>query len=269
METIILTILIFTILLSAAFLLLYFWFHDYRIKNKSLDYFASTNPKTNVLFIYPHPDDETMISGGLISKMTNDQRFSVFAISTSHGEKGNEFRPDLNAPELGELRKKEFEGAMKSLGVKNFEMWNFKDGEHDDQSFEIARQISNFLVKNNIDLVITYEKHGLYGHPDHIVVSKVITDIINSKIRLVYATLPNKILRRINLPKTITIDGKVINLTVEKILDPEFKVDVRLGLWKKYRAASHYKSQNIGQGKPIWFVVGMMGYEYYAEFFKQ
>jgi len=44
----------------------------------------------NVLFIYPHPDDEAMSAGGLITKMSRDPEFTTYVVDITKGEHGDE-----------------------------------------------------------------------------------------------------------------------------------------------------------------------------------
>src|SRR5690606_1966548 len=131
-------------------------------------------------------------------------------------------------------------------------------------------QLKNFLTKNKTDGGLTYEKHGLYGHRDHIALSQIATNIVSEgdlkDFRLIYATLPTKILSKIDLPKTITLGNQTIPMSSQKITDPKLRINIFKTFVSKYKAAKKYKSQNLGQGKPLWLVTAVMLFEYYSEF---
>lgn len=266
MDIILFAIVFIIILFLVLYFLLTFWFHDFSVRSESLEYFRSKHKSvTKVLFIYPHPDDETMISGGLVNRMARDKRFEITVVSTTHGEKGNELRPELTEQELGNLRKSEFEKAVRNLGVTHFEMWDFKDGKHVDQVEGLRLKVKGLLELKQFDVVVTYEKHGLYGHPDHIILSRVLTEIKNPNFRLLYATLPTKIMRRLHLPTSITLGDEIIKLSPEKITDPNIRISVIQSIAPKYFAARNYRSQNLSHGVPLWLNIGIMRFEYYFE----
>lgn len=224
--------------------------------------------KTKILFIYPHPDDETMTSGSLMSRLVDDQRFEVYAVSVTHGEHGDE-KYKLPPYELAEVRKSEFKQAMETLGVKRLDLWNFIDGNMSGQEKEIKAKVTEFITKNEIDVVVTFERLGLYGHPDHILLSKVVNEISlelkERNIKVLYSTLPDSIIKRLNLPKTLTYKDRVVQLNPENISDPEFKINGFRYILKKYMAARKYKSQNLTGGKmPLLFAILRIPYEYYT-----
>jgi LmbE family N-acetylglucosaminyl deacetylase len=259
---IILTLIIIAI--STAYAIIIFVLHDTKIPSLKTSKFLIPNSKfTKVLFIYPHPDDE-LNSDNLISHLLQDDEFEVFVVSTTHGEHGDELLK-VSPAELAMIRKNEFINGMKTLGVSNYDLWNFVDGDMVNQEFEIRSRITTFIKENDINLVVTYEKFGLYGHPDHMILSKIVNQIskeINFKV--LYTTLPEKILKRIKLPKTLTYKDRVVELTLDKIADPEFKLGGFRFLVKRYLAAKQYKSQKINAGIPLWLLIMLKPLEYYT-----
>lgn len=220
--------------------------------------------KKNVLVIYPHPDDELGMSGGLINQLAHQANINLYVVSTTRGEHGDELLK-LPPEQLAKIRSDEFKEVMQILGVKNSQLWNFTDGKMPDQEDAIKQKIKEFMNTYRINLVVTYEAAGLYGHPDHIVLSKIVHDLTKElRFDVLYGTLPDKILRRINLPSTLTYKDKVVPLTLDTIADPEFKLHVTKYAFARYRGYKKYKSQNMGQGKPIWLINLFVNYEYYT-----
>lgn len=221
----------------------------------------------NILFIYPHPDDETMISGGLIGRLSKDSDFNVFVIDITKGEKGDEILK-ISPEELGKVREGEFNKAMKSLGVKNFSIWDFPDGGVPNKYAELKERITKFISENNIDLAITFERFGIYGHQDHVALSKIINEISieNKDLKVLYSTLSPKVAKELNLKDHIK------GLELEEFESnevPEFKVPIFSQLLNQYIAARNYKSQNLSHKYPLWVTIFIMPYEYYTSQYKK
>lgn len=220
--------------------------------------------KGNVLVIYPHPDDELVFSGGLINKLSRCEGVNLYVISTTKGEYGDEILK-LPPKELGGVRSKEFHEVMNILGCKNFNLWDFTDGQMTSQKEEVKSKIREFIKKYNIDLVVTYEKFGLYGHPDHIILSMIVHELSQElNFKVLYSTLPAKVLKRLDMPKTLTYKDKVVELKLDGIAKPELKLNTTLNIPERYESAKKYKSQNIDRGKPLWLVNLFANYEYYT-----
>lgn len=264
--------MIFLILFFAITIILYIIIvrkiHDFSYPTVDLQNFKENNLK-KVLFIYPHPDDETMSSGGLIHKMSKDKFFNVHVVSITKGECGDE-KLKLEPKELGSVREQEFAHALKTLGVSNLEIWSFPDGSTTNHINEIRSGIKKYITKNQINLIVTYEKYGLYGHPDHVLLSEIIYSLKNSNIKVLYSTLPSKILKHLSLPKKLTYKDRTIEMSHKVISDPEFKINITGSIIHKYLAAKKYKSQRLGSKKmPLWLMALFGNYEYYTSKYKK
>ena len=246
------------IVLLVSYIILQIRFNDMSVPNMKC-------PKNgNVLVIYPHPDDELVFSGGLINKLSQCKDVKLYVISTTRGEYGDELLK-LPPKELGQVRSAEFTEVMNILGCKNFNLWDFTDGQMTSQKEEIKEKVRESIKKFNINLVVTYEKFGLYGHPDHIILSMIVHELEEEMgFKVLYATLPEKILKKLNMPKTLTYKDKVIDLKLDGIAKPEFKLNTTLNIPERYECAKKYKSQNIDRGRPLWLVNLFTNYEYYT-----
>jgi len=251
------------VLVFVTYAIIAIWFNDLSIPNLNIDKFLE-NKTSNVLVVYPHPDDELGMSGGLMMMLTSSPKYTVHAVSITKGEHGDEL-VKLPPKELGELRSTEYKNVMQVLGVKSFQLWDYIDGESTKQEIMFKKDLENFITKNNIHLVVTYEKLGLYGHPDHIVLSKVVNELSEKfNFKTLYGTLPDKILARIDLPKTLIYKDRIVELSLDKIANPEYKLHVGKYLFRRYKASNQYKSQNITQGKPLWLITLIANFEYYT-----
>lgn len=249
--------LILTLITGWVILVLYV--NDFSLSNLNLKRFLEKS-KFKSIVIYPHPDDETMASGGLIQKLKNSGEVKV--ISVTKGQYGTEL---LNLPpnELANVRSKEFMNAMNKFGIKNYELWEFIDGTLIESHSQLVEKIEETIKSFNPDLIVTYERSGVYGHPDHIALSKAVKAVAdkNKTIKVLYSTLPARLLKKFELPTHL--NGIPIP-EFQKQMVPEFKIFTLPYNFAKLRAAKGYKSQNLSHGIPLEVINAVGIFEYYT-----
>lgn len=258
-----LIILITVILSISVYLYLIFKYQDFKTKKVNVGYFKVNKYEvTNILFIYPHPDDETMGSGGLIQKLSRNKKFDVHVISLTRGEKGKELK-NLPDSELAEIRTKEFTNAVTILGAKQFEIWNYPDGKIEASEQEIKKQLLQYIEEHEIDTVVTYERTGIYGHKDHVALSRYVHDISkrNKQLKVFYATIAPKVEELYNFPKHIVGLKLTKNTLCEK---PEVRINKLLNSYRQYKAAKAHRSQRLNHIMPLWLALLLQPYEYYT-----
>ena len=139
-----------------------------------------------VTFFHAHPDDEAIISGGTMASLAA-QGHRVVLVTATRGELG-EVADGYLAPDetLGERREVELARAAAVLGVARLEFLGYYDsgmeGEDSNRrpdSFaaadraEAAGRLAAILVEEASDVLVVYDEHGGYGHPDHVQVHDV------------------------------------------------------------------------------------------------
>lgn len=256
-------LIIVIIALVLVYLVVVLWVHDFKLPRLVLEQYLGKPKKRKyrVLVIYPHPDDESMNAGGLISQLVTADNFELKNVTLTAGEKGDEL-VKLPPVELGKLRKQELARAMTKLGVEDYELWDFKDGEICDQEVEVKQRIKQLVKDWEPDLIVTFEKWGLYGHKDHVCLSKVIHQlhVELGTFKVLYGSYPKKILDMIKLPYHMSENGK----RPTQVL-PKYRYNIYKGVFDKYMAAKQYRSQNLGQGKPLWLLMMVGIFEYYTD----
>jgi N-acetylglucosamine malate deacetylase 2 len=85
------------------------------------------NKNTKVLFVYPHPDDETYCNANLIHKLINNGAKPFVLCLTKGGASTLTFSLKPNDV-LTDVRKNEFETVMKFLGVSDYKICDQNDG---------------------------------------------------------------------------------------------------------------------------------------------
>jgi LmbE family N-acetylglucosaminyl deacetylase len=138
-----------------------------------------------LLACFAHPDDEAFPVGGLLAKNVAEGR-RVRLVTTTLGEEG-EIRQEGSATKetLGEIRRIELSCAVRALGLESHELLEYRDSgmagwdannhpkayinaSDDVVVGRLVREIREFRPQ----VILTFEPGGLYGHPDHIAISK-------------------------------------------------------------------------------------------------
>jgi LmbE family N-acetylglucosaminyl deacetylase len=138
------------------------------------------------VFLHAHPDDEAIQTGGTMAKAKADGHRVVLVFATQ-GELGTPVPGVLDdGEELWERRVAETHRSAEILGVDRLEFLGYRDsgmmGEatnDDPKCFwqadvdVVAQQLADLLREEGAELLVTYDDHGGYGHPDHIQVHRV------------------------------------------------------------------------------------------------
>lgn len=135
----------------------------------------------NILAFFAHPDDETMLAGGILALLARNGG-QVHYLSATRGEGGEVGEPPVcTVDELGQVRENELVCAVGELGGRSLTFLGYEDprmGE-DEQLFPyteditfLAGQVAATIRQFEIDSVITHGTNGEYGHPAHVVTSQ-------------------------------------------------------------------------------------------------
>lgn len=142
----------------------------------------STTPK-NILFLVAHPDDENVI-GAVLSRLAREGHAIRIVIATD-GKDGTRVTKIPAGDELGRLRRKESECAAKALGLPRPMFLGIEklDTRHGTRPFLEGRKRFLELLKAQLDtfdpdLILAFGPDGEYGHPEHIVASAAITELL-------------------------------------------------------------------------------------------
>lgn len=139
-----------------------------------------------VTFFHAHPDDEAIATGGTMAGLASAGH-RVVLVTTTRGELGE--TPDgLLGPgeSLVDRRSSELAAACRILGVHRQVFLGYHDsgmaGAPDNDrpgSFaaadldKAATALAGILREEASDVLVVYDEHGGYGHPDHVQVHRV------------------------------------------------------------------------------------------------
>ena len=153
-----------------------------------------------LLFVHAHPDDETLTTGLTMARYAS-RGHEVHLLTCTPGEEGEVIPPALanlcadRDDVLGPWRLQELSGAMSVLGVRHSVLGEdrsrgvcsrYRDSgmagtasaQHPDafvraDPAEAAAMVAAHIRAVRPDVVVTYDEHGGYEHPDHIQTHRV------------------------------------------------------------------------------------------------
>ncbi len=142
-----------------------------------------------LMIVHAHPDDEVIGSGGTFARYSEEGVRTVLVTATL-GEEGEIVVPDLNTSEikarLAEVRREELRKATAILGIAHQEFLGYRDSGmagtpanehpecfHQADLGEATRRLVSLVRAYRPQVLISYNAHGGYGHPDHIACYKV------------------------------------------------------------------------------------------------
>jgi LmbE family N-acetylglucosaminyl deacetylase len=138
-----------------------------------------------IVFVHAHPDDEASSTGGSMARAAAEGHRVVLVVCTD-GSLG-EVPEDLAAGEtVIDRRRRETAASADVLGVARTVWLGYKDSgmtgwpqNEDPASFwqadveAAAERLAEVLRAERADVVVSYDWHGVYGHPDHVQVHRV------------------------------------------------------------------------------------------------
>ena len=134
---------------------------------------------------HAHPDDECIQTGGTIARASAEGHRVVLVVATNgdHGEVPGDLAPGET---LVDRRRRETEESARVLGIARVAWLGYEDSGmtgweqnsnagafHNADTDEAAQRLAAILREERADVLTTYDWHGGYGHPDHIMVHKV------------------------------------------------------------------------------------------------
>ncbi|MFN8052215.1 MAG: PIG-L family deacetylase [Acidimicrobiales bacterium] len=135
--------------------------------------------RPTVVFVHAHPDDEAIFTGGTLAALGRAGYRTVVLLATS-GELGDR-DPDSSLADLAARRRAEAQRSCRILGVDRLVFLDHVDSGLDTDRRErpwgafvdvalstAARQIADIAIEERATAIVTYDDHGIYGHPDHV-----------------------------------------------------------------------------------------------------
>ena len=168
---------------------------------------------STIVFFHAHPDDESSQTAGVMARAASEGHrvVVVYATNGDHGDAP----ADLAEGETVVMRRRlEAEASAKVLGTariawlgyadSGMTSWeqNSVDGAFHGADPNIAGQaLADILDEEDADVVVGYDWHGGYGHPDHVKVHNVMhraLELAEATPRVFESTMNRDRMRRMN-----------------------------------------------------------------------
>ena len=164
----------------------------------------SQNPPRTLVAVLAHPDDETPI-GPILVRYAREG-VQVHLVIATDGAEGASNTTIPRGPELAKARAEEARCSAAALGATAPILLGFPDSKLGDflgdQSllFRLTQRVAEELARLHPDAVITWGPDGGYGHPDHRMVSNIVTQLMRAGApgvpeRLFYMSLPAEMIK--------------------------------------------------------------------------
>ncbi len=167
---------------------------------------------STIVFLHAHPDDEASQTSGSMARAAAEGH-RVVAVFGTGGELGE--LPAAGLPEgetLRDWRRREAEASAAVLGVARVAWLGYLDsgmqgweqnahpGAFTSADLdEAAGRLAAILDEEDADVLVGYDWHGGYGHPDHVKVHSVVhraAELARRRPRLLESTMNRDAMRR-------------------------------------------------------------------------
>lgn len=249
---------------------------------------------TTIVFLHAHPDDEASATAGSMARAAarGDRVVLVYATGGEHGTAPEQLAPGQS---VADFRRGEALHSAGVIGIQRVEWLGYHDSgmtgwdqNGDGLAFANAddaaagRRLADIIDDEDADVVVGYDWHGSYGHPDHVKVHPVAKSAVaqaNRAPRYLESTQSRDHMRALYQravdagavlddefnPDNPADDGNPFG---EPESDITFKVDVRDLIETKRSALACHASQPDAQGMlqmpEVIFREGF-GFEWYIE----
>jgi len=128
-----------------------------------------------LLYILPHPDDESFGPGPVISKYISEGHEVHLLTLTKGGATRQRLRLNLSIEQMGEVRYKEMLEVKKVLKLTSMTVLDLVDsGLKEMDPREIEKIVYNHILKIKPHVILTYPVSGISGFYDHLVCHAVV-----------------------------------------------------------------------------------------------
>lgn len=232
-------------------------------------------PRTIVSF-HAHPDDEALLTGGTLAMLAAQGHRVVLVVATD-GAAGLAESALRDDGRLAERRLAELDRSAQVLGCRRVVAMGYGDsGMREAPSSapdafvrvpvdEAAGRLAQILRDEHADVLISYDRNGGYGHPDHVrvhVVGRRAAELAGTQLLLEATVDRQSLLRVLSLlsrlsPGTAAIHPRRFETAFSDRTEITHQIDVGR-YWRSKRAAMaahHTQSTSDEGGRSIaWFL---------------
>ena len=173
-----------------------------------------------LLAFHAHPDDEALLTAGTMARAAAHGHRVILVVATD-GNEGLASSSFVTGGSLGERRLDELRESARALGVARVEYLGFADSGLGPETLpdppgqkrfiqaaldQAAGLLADILIEESVDVLLTYDANGGYGHRDHVKAHQVATRAaeLAKTPRVLQATVP-----RDTICRAVALVGRV------------------------------------------------------------
>jgi LmbE family N-acetylglucosaminyl deacetylase len=131
-----------------------------------------------ILYIFPHPDDESFGPAALMSKQRKEGHEVYLLTLTKGGATKQRHKYGYTIEEMGEVRFREMLEVKKVLDLSGMTVLDLPDsGLKEMYPGDIEKVIIEEIERLKPDVIVTYAVHGISGFHDHLVSHAVVKSV--------------------------------------------------------------------------------------------
>jgi len=141
-----------------------------------------------ILYIFPHPDDESFGPAHAMSKQRRDGH-EVYLLTLTKGGAGRQrHKYGYSVEEMGEVRYKEMLEVEKVLNLSGMNVLDQPDsGLKKMDPRDIEKVVFDEIDRLKPDVIVTYAVHGISGFHDHLIIHGIVKRVfVEMKEKLGY-----------------------------------------------------------------------------------
>ncbi|MCC6866667.1 MAG: PIG-L family deacetylase [Ignavibacteria bacterium] len=128
-----------------------------------------------ILYIFPHPDDESFGPAQVMSKQRRDGHEVYLLTLTKGGATKQRHKFGYSIEEMGEIRFKEMLNVEKVLNLSGMNVLDLPDsGLKWMDPREIEKAVADEIKRIMPDVIVTYAVHGISGFHDHLIIHGIV-----------------------------------------------------------------------------------------------
>lgn len=208
-----------------------------------------------IVIVIAHPDDESYGLGGTIAKYSS-QGVEIHLITATNGEKAKLTDSHKINTDLGQVRKEELSEAGKILKIQRIYFLDYPDSLLDTIPInKLKSKIKSIIEKVEPQIIITCDRNGITGHPDHRYISRATSEVFyelhmeervlkNNKrsapFKLYYLTFPDDWFDNLPWIRKFVLRRRIKGTAADKITT---EIDISPFSAIKKKACNAHKSQ--------------------------
>jgi N-acetylglucosamine malate deacetylase 2 len=128
-----------------------------------------------ILYIFPHPDDESFGPAGAIHSQVQAGHEVHLLTLTRGGATQARHKLNLSVEQMGEVRFKEMQQVQRVLKITSMTVLDYADsGLKELDPRQLEKEVTGYIQKIQPAIIVTYPVHGGSGFHDHLVTYAVV-----------------------------------------------------------------------------------------------